>query len=246
MHATTSIEGRYPTLCREMLAPASFRHPASDPPLCLSGASEGADELFGCAALSAGHVVAHIMGPRNVPSALCASTQGDALYHVSDELLHSSCISAALQKAQVERAGVASHMTGAIEESRRNYLQVICADACICVAYRHQASKDVLSKLDIGGGTGWAAQWYADRFQPSGAEDPSGCQLYLWDDGNPSAPGCLIDPATHRRWNRWVDNRWVPLADGEAPDLRRFRVYAGIGATRLSQSGVAAIRALYE
>ena len=240
------MQERYPTLCQSMLAPDRYRHPTEEPPLCLSGACEGADEFFGCMAPSVGHLVAHVMGPRNVPSEMCASAQSHALYNVSDELLHDAQIDAAMQQAIAKRAGVASNMNGWLEDSRRNYLQVCCAEACVCVSYRNKASEEVVSKLDIGGGTGYAAQWYVDRFQPTGPEEPAHCHLYLWDDGNPSVPTCLIDPATHHRWNRWEDERWVPLADGEGPPLSNFRVYAGIGATRLSEAGLAAIRDLYK
>lgn len=238
------VEHRYPNLCRDIIA-GQYKHPSSEPPLCLSGASEGADETFGSAAMNAGHIVAHVMGPRNVPSQLCAATQADALYNVSDEMLNNPLITSALGKAIVVRAGIASRMTGAVEDCRRNYLQVRQAEACLCVAYRHERSADVMSKLDMGGGTGWAAQWYVDRFKPQGPEDPAECRLYLWDDGNSSAPGCLIDPATHLRWNLWRGDCWVPLGDGEAPPLSNFRIYAGIGATRLSESGQQAIHALY-
>ena len=53
---------------------------------CLSGASDGADTLFGEGGLKAGHEVIHFLGPRNDPSAPAAESQSDSLVSVSDEV----------------------------------------------------------------------------------------------------------------------------------------------------------------
>lgn len=250
-HGRTGVERRYPNLCKSLLdgrPPQSSRpSSSSEPPLCFSGACEGADQRFGACALQAGHTVAHLMGPRNVPSKECVATQADSLFNVPDALLDDPIITAALEKAVVVRAGIGSRIHGELRDCRRNFLQVRQAEAVICVGYRLRPSEtEKTPVLDIGGGTGWAAQWYVDRFQPSGTEDPSGCHLYLWDDSDPGWDRCLVDPATHRRWSRWRGEKWVPLALGEHPPaLGSLQMYAGIGATILSAGGEAAIRALY-
>ena len=240
---SSAVERLLPNLPQDILDGS----PIGAAPLMLSGASEGADTAFGRCALAAGHTSAHILGPRNVPSAECVSSQADALYRVGDELLDSEEISAALERASRLRLGASSRMSGDLRDSRRNYLQVRRAELCLCVAYRLPPSAEAPA-LDIGGGTGWAAQWYADRFRPRGAEDPSLCQLYLFDDGDPSWPGCHVDERTHRRWSKWCveEGAWSPLAKGELPPRpATARVYAGIGSTVLSTEGEQAIAALF-
>ncbi len=129
--------------------------------------------------------------------------------------------------------------------SRRNWFQVRRADAVYVVAYRSNPSPET-PRLDIGGGTGWACQWYIDRFLPGG-EDPKKCKLYFYDDGAPAWPGCLKDLDTHRKWNQWnIElNKWEPVPGGSPPPPQGF--YAGIGGTILDKDyGEKAIRDLYQ
>ena len=127
------------------------------------------------------------------------------------------------------------------------------ADCVFAVAYRLPPSRDS-PKLDIGGGTGLAVQMYVDRFEPRGSEPAAECRLYFYDDGAPGWDGCLKDPATHRKWNRWdaLSEQWVALdapptlstcgAAGQPPVS-----YAGIGGTRLDgEFGAKAISSLFE
>ena len=58
----------------------------------LSGASDGADTLFGALALGCGHLVAHLLGPHNVPSAAARAGQQEALCHLDDGILHSELV----------------------------------------------------------------------------------------------------------------------------------------------------------
>ena len=53
----------------------------------------------------------------------------------------------------------------------------------------------------------------SDQCDGTFAEDPADCQLYLFDDGSPSVPACLIDPRTHRKWSKWdpLKQCWAPL-----------------------------------
>ena len=95
--------------------------------------------------------------------------------------------------------------------------------------------------LDVGGGTGWACQWYADRFE-DGCEDPAKCRLYFYDDAGP--PWALQDEITKGKWSCWdARNRcWAPLVGTPPPPEG---LYAGIGATRLSVDAARAIESLY-
>jgi len=231
-------------------------------PVLLSGASPGADTLFGEEALRRGHQVLHVLGPRNDPSAEAAQEQPQQLLRVNDELLDGPVVSASFNAAAKVR-GISKPTrrlpqggpNGTLEEwrdSRRNMLQVVGAQAVYAVAYRLNPSPHT-PELDVGGGTGLACQMYVDRFKPRGAEDASACRLFFYDDGAPGWDGCLKDAATHRRWNRWdpLRSSWIPLEmappmpgghSKESPAL-----YAGIGATRLDPVyGEKAIRSLYD
>ena len=103
-----------------------------------SGASDGADTLFGKMALEHQHHVVHFLGPRNRPSDEAASTQAECLCHVTDDLLDSPTISrAAVRAALAICGGMRRGMDGNTHsycdkknlldgwrDSRRNFLQV--------------------------------------------------------------------------------------------------------------------------
>ena len=97
--------------------------------------------------------------------------------------------------------------------------------------------------LDVGGGTGWACQWYADRFE-DGGEDPDQCRLYFYDDAGP--PWALQDETTKGKWSCWDvrNQRWAPVALGSPPSPDGL--YAGIGARQLSEGATCAIGRLYD
>eukprot|EP00443_Scrippsiella_acuminata_P032596 CAMPEP_0115366064 /NCGR_PEP_ID=MMETSP0270-20121206/104609_1 /TAXON_ID=71861 /ORGANISM="Scrippsiella trochoidea, Strain CCMP3099" /LENGTH=177 /DNA_ID=CAMNT_0002788817 /DNA_START=57 /DNA_END=587 /DNA_ORIENTATION=+ len=168
--------------------------------------------------------------------------------------------------------------------ARRNFLQVRYADMVYVVGWRLEEGKDQFTGrgdvdpretplLDVGGGTGWACQWYVDRFA-DGVEDPAQCRLFFFDDAGPpwarkdpategkwntedpaqcklfffddaGPPWARKDPATEGKWNRWNVERktWEPL---EKKPPKPFGLYAGIGATRLSCRAESAIRGLYD
>ena len=197
-------------------------------PILLSGASEGADTLFGAAAMRAHHGAVYVLGPRNQPSAQCAQQQQRGLYPVADTLLDSAAVSTPFEYAASARSVGPHGSQGTLEDwrdSRRNYLQVCGASVVYVVAYRLNPGPQT-PPMDIGGGTGFACQMYIDRFAPRGTEDPSRCHLYLFDDGAPGWPGCLKDPSTHRKWSRWdaLRQAWraVPSADGLPPTVDAF------------------------
>ena len=214
----------------------------------LSGASDGADTLFGALALGCGHLVAHLLGPHNVPSAAARAGQQEALCHLDDGILHSELVDEvvdAIRRARYPNYASLAAFDRDWRKSRRNVLQVLCADAVYAVAYRAPSAGDSqTAACDVGGGTGYACQCYINRFQPLGPEAAASCRLYLYDDGAPEWAGCLKDARTHRRWSAWdpASQAWAPL-DGPPP--RPEGVYAGIGSTRLHPDfGDAAIRAL--
>ena len=203
----------------------------SDDPLLLSGASDGADTVFGAAALAAGHRAAHLLGPTNEPSV--RAVEDFAVYRVDEGALDDPRVVCALESAAAARREAPE----AWEASKRNYLQVCRAGAVYAVGYRQPGD---VPALDVGGGAGFAAQFYVDRFL-----DGDGCRLFFFDDSPTDGwAGCKVVPATHGRWNAWDVDRetWTPLA---RPPPRPSGVYAGIGATRLSRDGEAAIEALY-
>ena len=213
-------------------------------PLLLSGASPGADTEFGEAAMRLGHEVAHFLGPNNEPSPEATQTQTAKLLDVSDDVLEGEAVGSVFRKTVHTRfAGDALDTADEDwKDSRRNVLQVMRADVVYAVAYR-SLPEEGSPALDIGGGTGFACECYANRFRGDGGEDPSGCRLYLFDDGDPNWPGCLKDPLTHRKWSRWdsLQEVWSPL-EGAPPTPSG--VYAGIGSTRLTEWGVRAIHEL--
>jgi hypothetical protein len=275
----------------EVLAGTADRHSvlsAVGNAVLLSGASDGADTLFGKMALRHEHAVVHFLGPRNEPSGEAAQTQAEAIYRVPDEVLDRRDVTSAMQRAlsaricsdtgadaapELQEAARAAARDALVEEwrdSRRNLLQVLRAHRVYAVAYRMPLDAAPSEnppfkrpRLDIGGGTGIACQMYVNRFaggaredsigsdgavRVKGCEDTSLCELYFYDDGTPGWSGCLIDPKTHRRWNRWDarSGEWVPFEHSEAPP-KPYGRYAGIGGTKLQTDyGAAAICRLYE
>ena len=230
------------------LAEQIVRGPVStSKPLLLSGASDGADTLFGAAALRAGDDVVHFLGPGNAPSEVARCEQAASLHAVKKELIEHPTIVAALRDAATARG---ESDVSAWYESSRNFLQVRRVCAVYAVGYR---APDPAPALDIGGGTGFAAQFYVDRFRPKvdsdsglGGESVDQCQLYFYDDGTPGWAGCKVVEATHKKWSKWeiTMQAWVPMQGSPPP--RPSGLYAGIGGTRLSPDGERAIAQVYE
>jgi len=228
-------------------------------PMVLSGACEGADETFGDMAIKAGHKVAHFLGPGDEEWAgdKAKTEQQFGFFHVSEALLNSDAVNKAFDKASDSRVLKSQRAEGWREKvanmaARRNFLQVHCADMVFAVGWRlkegfeqftgrETCAPEETPKLDVGGGTGWACQWYVDRF---GEEDAHECQLYFFDDGGP--PWAREESDTIGRWNLWdvKEARWRPLDIDQVP--KPDGLYAGIGATRLSDRGKHAILSLYE
>jgi len=227
--------------------------------MLLSGACDGADETFGEMAMQHKHRLVHFLGPGDEEwaSAKAKEKQSHAFQHVKAELLQDKVVSEAFDRAGESRV-LGSQRTPdwrarvAEMASRRNFLQVRCADVVYVVGWRLQEGKDQFFGrsdidpretpiLDVGGGTGWACQWYVDRFA-AGGEDPSQCKLFFFDDAGP--PWARKDPATEGKWSRWnvTSKAWEQLEEG-AP--KPSGLYAGIGATRLSSRAEGAIRGLY-
>eukprot|EP00443_Scrippsiella_acuminata_P095549 CAMPEP_0115488108 /NCGR_PEP_ID=MMETSP0271-20121206/61302_1 /TAXON_ID=71861 /ORGANISM="Scrippsiella trochoidea, Strain CCMP3099" /LENGTH=1459 /DNA_ID=CAMNT_0002916181 /DNA_START=44 /DNA_END=4424 /DNA_ORIENTATION=- len=229
-----------------------------DLPMLLSGACDGADETFGEMAMQHKHRLVHFLGPGDEEwaSAKAKEKQSHAFQHVKAELLQDKVVSEAFDRAGESRV-LGSQRTPdwrarvAEMASRRNFLQVRCADVVYVVGWRLQEGKDQFFGrsdidpretpiLDVGGGTGWACQWYVDRFA-AGGEDPSQCKLFFFDDAGP--PWARKDPATEGKWSRWnpTSQKWEPLEDPPTPS----GLYAGIGETRLSSRAENAIHGLF-
>ena len=230
-------------------------------PMLLSGACSGADELFGDMAMRARHRVVHFLGPRDLEwaSDKAKAEQEHAFFKVEKELLDGPIVSEAFDRASrsrvlgSERAKKGWEKRVADMSARRNFLQVRCADAVYAVGWRLQPGKDQFTgqkdiareetpALDVGGGTGWACQCYADRFG-EGGEDPRDCHLYLFDQGGP--PWAREDSVTAGKWNEWnaQTGQWKPMMK-EGP-RKPWGLYAGIGATSLTDESETAIRELY-
>jgi len=254
----TGIMSRFPTLASDIID-GTLHMSGLPPTMLLSGACDGTDTIFGDCALEAGHSVAHFMSPEDVEwtSARAKALQSDWFYLIGNDLLGGAKVTLALEKA-VEHRVLKTQRTADLKEkvaasiAKRNYVQVRRASAVYVVAWRIAEGMDALTgrnpvgtdetpKLDIGGGTGWAAQWYVDRFD-DGGEDPAHCRLYLFDDGGP--PWARRDEATLKKWNVWDirTHSWKPIG-GMPP--RPSGLYAGIGSTLLSEEANARIRALY-
>ena len=257
-----AVQCEWPAESAGLLASGTFPEglPAIRRPtgaVMLSGASDGADTVFGEVAAHSQHRVLHVLGPRNTPSDEAKASQPHTLVNVDDSVLDGPLVDAAFVAAAAARGiGVsdgAALPNGTLEEwrdSRRNYLQVRGAHSVFAVAYRLNPS-DTTPALDIGGGTGLACQLYIDRFEPRGSEPASACRLYHYDDGAPGWNGCLKDPATHRKWSMWeaISESWMPLDTPPTlphADTGSHVLYAGIGGTRLDvDHGAQAIRDLY-
>ena len=78
-----------------------------------------------------------------------------------------------------------------------------------------------------------------------GGEPADRCKLYFFDDGSKGWSGCKCVDATWHKWNTWdvSKEQWVPL-QGKPP--RPSGIWAGIGGTRLSKDGEAAIKELFD
>ena len=85
-------------------------------PRMLSGASPGADTLFGAAAARAGHVVVHFLGPNNEPSETAAREQADSLCRVQRATIEHPSVTAALRDAAAAEGGEAAAAAAAMEE----------------------------------------------------------------------------------------------------------------------------------
>lgn len=247
-----------PTLAREIID-GTLQLSTLHRPVLLSGACDGADSLFGRHAIAADHEAVHLLGPGDREWASCAAKSGEVgtLLDVGAELLDDPIVSRAFHVAGERRVLGSQRADGweakaAAMAARRNFLQVRRAGAVYAVGWRLAKGADQFTGreavapgetplLDVGGGTGWACQWYADRFE-DGGEDPAGCQLYFYDDAGP--PWALQDEATKGKWSCWDagQQRWAPL-DGTPPPPDGL--YAGIGATRLSADAERAIERLY-
>ena len=179
-------------------------------------------------ALRAGDDVVHCLGPGTAPSEVARCEQAASLHAVKKELIEHPTIVAALRDAATARG---ESDVSAWYESSRNFLQVRRVCAVYAVGYR---APDPAPALDIGGGTGFAAQFYVDRFRPKvdsdsglGGESVDQCQLYFYDDGTPGWAGCCGGNA----------QEMVQVGDhdggrqcGSPP--RPSGLYAGIGGTR--------------
>ena len=82
---------------------------------------------------------------------------------------------------------------------------------------------------------------YVDRFAGSD-KHPADCHLYFFDQGGPE--WALKDRATEGTWNSWnvKKKKWVPV-NGSPP--KPSGLYAGIGATCLTDEAEKAIHELY-
>ena len=229
--------------------------------MLLSGACSGADELFGDMAMRARHRVVHFLGPRDLEwaSDRAKAEQEHAFFKVEKELLDGPVVSGAFHRASrsrvlgSERAKKGWEKRVADMSARRNVLQVWCVDVVYAVGWRLQPGKDQFTgqadiaaeetpALDVGGGTGWSCQYYADRFG-EGGEDPRDCHMYFFDQGGP--PWALKDSDTAGKWNKWnaQTRQWEPMTEEGPP--KPWGLYAGIGATRLTHEAETAIRELY-
>jgi len=254
----TNIMMQFPTLASNIVL-GTLTMSSLPPKMLLSGACDGADTTFSDCALEAGHSVAHFVGPGDVEwaSVRVKALHADWIYHIGSDLLDSAKIADDLEKAG-ERRILKTQRTADWKErvaamaAKRNYVQVRSASAVYAVGWRIAEGMDPYSgrtsaengetpALDIGGGTGWAAQWYVDRFD-AGGEDPAQCRLFFFDDGGP--PWARRDEATLKKWSFWdlETQSWKPM-DSLPP--QPFGLYAGIGSTKLSEESSAAIRALY-
>lgn len=257
LHAKYAVETRYPNLVTAIAEGDASAMPQAS--LVLTGACSGADEAFAVEALKSGHGVVHFLGPEDEEWASdeCKANQSQYFHRLSNETLTSDVCEKAFQLAAMSRIRGSQRKDGweadvAAMAARRNYFQVRMAQAVYVVSWRCGERADPYAgktevpegetpKLDIGGGTGWACQWYADRFGP-GKEDPANCQLYFFDDAGP--PWARTGAPTSKRWSRWdaVGQQWVPMT---SPPPRPTGVYAGIGGTRISAEARVAIANLF-
>jgi len=242
---------------------AKFGTPLPSYPTLVSGGFQGADVLFGDAAANAGHVVVHILGPFNSATSKAAINQ-----HLCR-----------LEPAQLDNDKVHQQWSDVMAKrdknwqeqdymSLRNLFQVQDVDAVYAVATRLPAEEqpEVPIPMDIGGGTGLAAQAYINRLGPNGMSIrriPAKCidndcvikgKLWLFDDciHTEKWKGCLIDEKTNKKWSKWnfETQEWNPLGDNESPNelpgAEQQLRYAGIGGRFINPAGNIAIGKLYD
>ncbi|CAK0888291.1 unnamed protein product, partial [Prorocentrum cordatum] len=176
-----------PTLAREIID-GTLNLSTLPRPMLLSGACDGADSLFGRHAIAADHDAVHLLGPGDREWASEAAKSGEVgkMLDVEADLLDDPAVSRAFRVAGERRVLGSQRADGweakaAAMSARRNFLQVRRAGAVYAVGWRLAKGADQFTGreavapgetplLDVGGGTGWACQWYADRFG-AGGED---------------------------------------------------------------------------
>jgi hypothetical protein len=234
----------------------------TDTPTLLSGACDGADTRLATAALGKNQKVVHLMTNSSIPpnestiagqdAFICTIPGEDTARAIDDD----PRVAAALEETAVQRnEDISEWKPKSRRATHRNWFQTRRAQSVYVVGYRAPLvpSFKILDgekgfpDLDIGGGTGWAAQFYANRFTEEenpttevGGEDDSRFKLYFFDDSNPDWKGNQVYPETHNRWNEWIpqkgrmtplEGKWQPLPGlPPAPS----GVYAAIGGTIIS------------
>jgi hypothetical protein len=244
----------------------------ADTPTVLSGACNGADTLFAAAALQQGHKVVHLMSSSSLkPDQAKKEDQERFICTIPDDTIDNPRVEAALDEVSDQRHERHEPWMTDIGKRRatyRNWFQTRRAKRVYVVGYRAASSA---TALDIGGGTGWAVQFYANRFNGVNSktgvdgEDRSQMVLYFFDDNAAPVPG---KEATHNRWSKWIpgkeglasEGEWQPLdpkENGGHPPPPSG-VYAAIGGRRVSGTvtmdpwkgqkvtGIQAINALFE
>jgi hypothetical protein len=192
-----------------------------------------------------------------------------ALENVARGTIDDPRVAAALDEVAKQRnEDMSTWKTRDYRATHRNWFQTRRAESVYVVGFRAASSP---TALDIGGGTGWAVQFYANRFNGKNSktgvdgEDRSQMELYFFDDNAAAVPG---KEATHNRWSKWIpgkeglasEGEWQPLdpkENGGHPPPPSG-VYAAIGGRRVSGTvtmdpwkgqkvtGIQAINALFE
>ena len=225
-----TVQQRFPWLAARILSgELDASRLVRDRSMMLSGGADGADTAWGEYALEAGYEVVHFAGRMNSLSDEVKRRQKHCVFRVPDKVLMHPAVTAALARAgeallpDEDRAG---DWQADWIESRRNLLQVCRADAVYAVGDREGSAR-----MNIRGGTGFAARFYLDRFEHDG-EDPSQCELYFYDE---NVKGDAY-PRTRRKWSRWdvESETWTPLR-GLPP--RPVGLWTGIGASSMGDVG---------
>jgi hypothetical protein len=233
-----------------------------DTPTAVSGACNGADTLWAKAAHRHGDRVLHLMASSSIkPVQALKEYQGRFISNIPNHIIDHRRVSAALDEVALkrnEKKKVAGWTLSARRATYRNWFQTRRAQSVYVIGYR---APNGGPKLDIGGGTGWAAHFYASRFNEKksdysdvGSEETKNMKLYFYDDSPPTRPDIAkFVEETHGKWSMWKpsdngdwvnEGEWQPLAEGVLPP-RPSGVYAAIGGTHVSPSGRKAITALF-